>query len=591
MTLLIICMIFFASFHLTAQTPGFEWAGQVGGESDIQSRQIAVDLDGNQIITGNFVGTADFDPSPDATLNLVSNGLYDCFIQKLGPSGNLLWAASMGDVESDVAFNVVTDGAGNIYMTGYFWGTIDADPGTDTYNITSFGGNDAYVLKLDISGNFVWAEQIGGPSYDSGGEIVFDDEGTFFVSGWFYGTSDFDPGAGTYYLTANGHADSYILKSDMDGNFIWAIQAGGPGWDYSMSLALDASGNIFNLGWFEETVDFDPGGNGEFELSNTGVRDTFVQKLNPAGSDDCVVPAGLEAANVTETSADLSWNPVSGAASYTVRYREIGTDWFYSGPLTGLNLSISGLNPIYAHEFQVKTDCESNFSYSLGFNTLGAGCPDNYEPNETIGTAVTIPVNTDITALINSPADVDWFGFSTTGAAKNIHIMLTSLPANYNIYLYKSDGTVIGSSLNPGIEDESIIYNSTKIGTYYIRVYSSGGVYDPADCYTVHVAISSTQYTKSDQAEIQIEEVSNNLTLYPNPASDLLNIDFNVSAVGNTKISILSPNGQVVFAKEYQTVAGSNHFTVPVNELKAGLYLVRLTTLDGEQTQKIMINK
>lgn len=769
-SLLLLIMLSISAF-LTAQTPGFEWAGQMGGELDIQSRQIAVDLDGNQIITGNFMGTADFNPSPDATFNLVSNGLYDCFIQKLGPSGNLLWAASMGDVESDVAFNVVTDGAGNIYMTGYFWGTIDADPGPGTfilsqdrwtamvlkiepdgdliwakqmgtgnvghayghsiavdnslnvitsgyfsgrvdfdpgpgtfnlyctsndifvqkldvngnfiwakqlvgtmfkvpysmttdasgniytcgyfkgtvdfnpdnkakynltsygdydafvlklsgngtfiwakqiggtgqdlsysialdpagnlyttgqfqgtadfnpgsgiYNLTSFGGVDAYVLKLDISGNFVWAKQIGGPSNDSGGEIVFDDEGTFFVSGWFYGTPDFDPGAGTYYLTAYGNADSYIFKSDMDGNFIWAIQAGGPGWDYSISLALDASGNIFNLGWFEETADFDPDGNSEFELSNTGERDMFVQKLNPTGGNDCPVPAGLVAANITETSADLGWVAVSGVGGYYIRYREISAETWIGLPdmITGTVVTISGLTPATAYEFQVKTDCYSNYSYSLGFITPG-GCPENYEPNETMGAAAPIPVNTDITALIGANGDNDWFSFSTTNSAKNIIITLTNLPANYDVVLYKSNGIQVGISQNTGTTDETIIYNTTKAGSYYIKVYGAGGVYDPVNCYTLKAAISSTSFNKSEETEANYSVDIEELTVYPNPSNSTFNFIFRTNSQEPIMLQLFDVSGRLV--QEIQSLPPNEMITAGEN-LEYGIYIAVVT--------------
>jgi hypothetical protein len=787
--LLLISLSIFAVFQLHAQTPGFEWAGQMGGDSLIQASSVAVDAAGNQVIIGSFRNTVDFDPSPTSTYNITAKGYSDIFLQKLDANGALLWAASIGDTfnMNERGAEVVTDAAGNIYATGYFWGTTDVDPGdgvyflsqnrwttmvlkinpdgdliwgkqmgsetaghaygrsiavdnsgnvitsgsfygrvdfdpgpgvvnltctsndvfvqkldangnfmwvkqlvgtdykfpycmatdvsgniytcgyfmgtvdfnpdrklkynltsfgdydifvlkltgngdfgyakqiggtgqdlcysidldpagylyttgqfngtadfnpgTGTYNLTSFGGNDAYVLKLGLSGNFVWVKQIGGPSYDSGCDIVLDDEGNFYVSGFFYATADFDPGAGTYYLTANGNADGYILKSDLDGNLIWVIQTGGPGWDFSLTMGLDGSGNIFNVGRFEETVDFDPGGNSEFELSNVGVYDMFVQKLNPSGGDNCPAPNGLVAGNITQTSADLSWNAVTSAGGYYVRYREVDAEWIYSGLLTGLNLSIDGLNPLSANEFQVKTDCQSNFSYSHGFNTLGTGCPDNYEPNESMGTAVTIPVNTDITALIATSADVDWFKFTTTSAAKNIHVTLTSLPANYNIYLYKSDGTVIGSSLNPDLQDESIIYNNNKIGTYYIRVYGSGGVYDLADCYTLHVATSSTQYAKSAQVDMQPVNKTSGLTLYPNPARNVLNIDYNSNAAGKVTMTLVSITGQVILEQELPAGEGQNHHTLNLDGITNGLYMIKLTR-EGESTlSKFMINR
>ncbi|MFA4864061.1 MAG: hypothetical protein WC605_09860, partial [Bacteroidales bacterium] len=105
--LLVIMLSVMAILRIQAQTPGFEWAVQMGGDSLIQPTSIAVDADGNQVIIGTFRGTADFDPNPNSTFNLTSNGWDDIFIQKLDVNGNLLWAASMGDIHSDRGSEVV----------------------------------------------------------------------------------------------------------------------------------------------------------------------------------------------------------------------------------------------------------------------------------------------------------------------------------------------------------------------------------------------------------------------------------------------------------------------------------------------------
>ena len=690
-----------------AQTPGFEWAVQMGGDSLVQPTSIAIDADGNQVIIGTFRGTADFDPDPDpdSTFSLTSNGWGDIFIQKLDVNGNLLWASSMGDMNNDRGAEVVIGDDGNIYATGYFWGTIDADPGdgvyelsqdrwttmvlkinpdgdliwgkqfgsgnvghaygwsiaidnnqnvitsgyfygrvdfnpgpgtynltctsydtfiqkldangnfiwakqiggtaqdlsysialdpsgflyttgyfsgtadfnpgTGTYNMTSTGSSDAYILKLDLNGNFIWAKQLGGPAVDCGGEIALDNNGNVYISGYFYSTGDFDPGTGTSYLTSNGHADSFVFKSDSDGDFLWVIQTGGPGWDYGMTLALDGSGNIFNVGRFEETADFDPGGNNEFELSNVGEYDMFVQKLNPTSGDNCPVPAGLVAANITETSADLGWAAVSGVGGYYVRYRESGVnDWIVSEAIvTGTTLTISGLTAATPYEFQVKTDCYSNYSYSGEFLTAGVTCPDNYEPNETMGTAAAIPVNTDITALINAVNDLDWFSFSTTNAAKNVRVTLTNLPANYDVVLYKSNGTQVGISQNTGTTGETIIYNTNKAGSYYIKVYGAGGAYDPVSCYTLKAATSSTGY-KSAEAESFNADVTEALTVYPNPSNSTFNFIYKTNSPEPITLQLFDISGRLV--QEFQSLPPNEMVTVGEN-LENGIYVTVVT--------------
>ncbi|PKP49224.1 MAG: hypothetical protein CVT94_05745 [Bacteroidetes bacterium HGW-Bacteroidetes-11] len=227
--LLMIFSIMFI-FHVQAQNPGFEWAVQMGGDSAIMANSIATDADGNQIITGSFNGTADFDPG-DGVFNLTSSGKDDIFIQKLSPAGTLVWAARMGDVHSDAGRDVITDAFGNIYVTGYFSGTIDADPGTGYFELSQTK-HTAFVLKIEPDGDLIWAKQMGFPGdwgLAYGYAITIDNSLNVITTGTFYGRVDFDPSPGTFNLSAtSGSGDAYIQKLDASGNFIWAKQLIGP---------------------------------------------------------------------------------------------------------------------------------------------------------------------------------------------------------------------------------------------------------------------------------------------------------------------------------------------------------------------------
>ena len=57
---------------------------------------------------------------------------------------------------------------------------------------------------------------------------------------------------------------------------------GSTGYDYGYSITTDASGNVYTTGWFENTVDFDPGA-GTFNLASNGSWDIFIQKLSESG--------------------------------------------------------------------------------------------------------------------------------------------------------------------------------------------------------------------------------------------------------------------------------------------------------------------
>ena len=117
-----------------------------------------------------------------------------------GQQTNFEWAKAFGSVEYDVGNAIAVDESGNTYTTGIFEGTVDFDPGTGTFVLTSEGGHDVFIQKLDASGNFIWAKAFGGPydwenpSQDNGYCIAVDASGNIYTAGCFGGTVDFDPG-------------------------------------------------------------------------------------------------------------------------------------------------------------------------------------------------------------------------------------------------------------------------------------------------------------------------------------------------------------------------------------------------------------
>jgi hypothetical protein len=256
---------------------------------------VAIDTFGNIYTTGEFEGTVDFDPGA-GTYNLTSsfkiNGPYanDIFIQKIDATGKFIWAKRIGGISSDYGYSIDVDGSGNVFATGFFEGIVDFDPGNGVYNLSSAGEADAFILKLNTLGDFIWAGQIGGSNYDYGMSIKVDSKGNSFISGSFGGglsmeggSADFSPGEGVYSLTSKGGSDIFLLKLDVAGNFVWVKQIGGTFFDTSRSLFLDNQNNIYLSGDFEGTVDFNPSTD-TFNIVSFGEKDIFVQKLDATGN-------------------------------------------------------------------------------------------------------------------------------------------------------------------------------------------------------------------------------------------------------------------------------------------------------------------
>jgi hypothetical protein len=207
---------FESGFVLKLTTAGkFAWVspfvgrtiGSDSGYSYVQS--IALDGSGNVLAGGGYSGPVDFNPGSGTTV-LPTGGR--AFITKLNSSGGLIWANAL---ESDNFINMAglaVDTAGSIYATGAFNGTVDFDPGAGTSSKTTAGGNDIFVMKLNSSGNFSWAETFGSTGSDSGSGIAVDPSGTIHLAGSYRGSVDFDPDPlNSYWLTNPGDFSNAFL--------------------------------------------------------------------------------------------------------------------------------------------------------------------------------------------------------------------------------------------------------------------------------------------------------------------------------------------------------------------------------------------
>jgi gliding motility-associated-like protein len=307
----------------------FIWGRHLGkNDRYTVCKSLSVDSKGNVFTTGYFTGTADFDPGA-GVYNLSANASVnsespDIFISCLDTDGNLRWAKQIGDNNIDIANSITADIFGNVYITGYFSGVVDLDPGFGRSDKGKQNVANTFIIKLDIGGNFKFAQVFEGTHTATGKFIRTDNKGNLFISGYFYGDVDFDPGTGIRLLSTGITAESnFLSKLDSSGNFAWAIKditgldiatdglgnvytyfdlltkydangnevwmrptGGTPNTTFAYAdITTDANGNIYFTGLFHYTRDFDPGP-AEYNLTTNGggyASDVFVCKLDNNG--------------------------------------------------------------------------------------------------------------------------------------------------------------------------------------------------------------------------------------------------------------------------------------------------------------------
>lgn len=197
---------------------------------------------------------------------------------------NYDWAKRIGGSGSDGARATVISN-GYIYTVGAFEGGVDFNPNSGVSGLTASGSSDMYIQKLDTAGNFIWAKRIGGSASDGANAIAVDDLDNLYITGSFYGTVDFDPNVGVNTVVAQGAYNSFVLKLDASGNFVWVKKMGnGSAGNKGQAITIDRFGHVYTTGAFYGTSDFNPNAGVATLVAQGTSQDIFIQKLDTAGN-------------------------------------------------------------------------------------------------------------------------------------------------------------------------------------------------------------------------------------------------------------------------------------------------------------------
>ncbi len=389
------------------------YAQSLSGTDFIDVYGLSVDPSDNLYMTGTFYGTTDFDPGTGVS-TLTSSNSSDLFILKLTAAGNFAWTRQLGNDGYESVAGIASDNLGNVYIAGLFSDSIDIDPGASVSNLYSIGNSDMMVLKLATNGNFIWGKQIGGLYAEQAASVTVDNMNNLFITGYFEGQTDFDPGSSIHNLTSTGFTDVFVSSLDPNGNFRMAENIGGVMDDRGIDIILNGSNNLFCMGLFKDTADFDPTG----AVSNTVAQSTF----NPGDAflfrwDLCTTTS----TSVTQYHCD---SVVLNGITYTATgvYTDVMTASGGCDSIVTLYLTIGNNNSVVnqtqcngtPYVFNGQTYTSPGTYYQNYTNT--AGCDSNFTIHLTYGSPSSY-------LITDTACDVYFFGtqiLNTSGVYTNV---------------------------------------------------------------------------------------------------------------------------------------------------------------------------
>tara|TARA_B110000503_G_scaffold142897_1_gene241525 strand:- start:2220 stop:4586 length:2367 start_codon:yes stop_codon:yes gene_type:complete len=277
------------------------WARSFGGTLNDNGRELIVNSNEEVVLAGWFRNTINFVPG-NLSFTKTSSGGEEAFICKLNSSGIPIWVNTYGSntFYLERVYSLKFDLNGTILFTGIFGGIVDFDLSTNTFNLISNGEEDAFLAKIDSNGNHIWAKSWGGSDEELSLSLQLDRNRDIIICGSFQGTTDLDPGVTSFNVTSPGSRDGFISKFSNSGNLIWAKTIGTASAEVCNGVEIDNSNNIYAIGYYFITTDFNPGAGVNLTPSGGNINgDGYLLKLTPNGDFKWVYPLNGSGADAT----------------------------------------------------------------------------------------------------------------------------------------------------------------------------------------------------------------------------------------------------------------------------------------------------
>jgi len=594
------------------------WATYYG--KDDWGSDLASDSSGDIYLTGSTGSDSGIATSGAYRTSLI-DGKDNGFLAKFNSGGNLLWATYYG-LNGDVGYGIASDAHENVYITGVT--NYDSSIATFGAYQTSFaGGSEAFLAKFNSAGSLLWGTYYGGDGFGEGQDVATDIFGNVYISGFTFATNGIATSGAYQTFGDSVNGDVFLAKFNGGGSLLWGTYYGGNGEDVANGVATDRSGNVYITGGTGSTSGIATSGSyltsfiGGYDLaylakfSTTGslvwgtyygIGETVASNIALDASDNIYVygfsfsTSGMATSGAYQTSnydgngyflakfhVPVYYNDAGiasvleptgifcvGSIPVKVQLKNFGIDTLKS---VKINWSINSKpQPVFKWTGSLKMDSSTSvslgsYNFATGIDTIVAWTSS---PN---GTTDSFPWN-DTAQIVDTIKPVPDAHFSITSIAGSTYRFAANSKGQSSYKWTFGDGKT-------GTKD-TITHTYKKDSTYSVSLE----VENPNNCVSSFDTSFSVLTGLKNIAASQF-----NLHIFPNPFSDLLNINYSTATPSRVKISITDMEGSLIATLADEEQESGNHnlqFDASKNNFSTGVYYLRLIIGDEVIVSKII---
>jgi len=558
-----------------------EWYKNVGtGGKAQRPSSLTINTDGNILLSGTFMDSIKFD---ETTTLYSEKAVSNYFYSEFDNEGNLNWAKQIISNSTDNAGAIFDIQANSSYitMTGVYSDTAIIEDKV----LVSDSIYDVHLIRTNLTGDLQWVRSIGGMGNVYSYNIAFDDDDNVYVSGYFWAPSLIIDSTETEQVVVDGNLGSYdflVVKYNSEGTYQWARTNGGPTIDKLYDIEY-YNQEITVCGYFSDSITW--GGRILKAEGTSGDKDMFTGSLDLDGNYRSANRFGgrsnsHEEAYSISIAADKKYNVIRSNSDLL----HLGEDTYFS--VTGkyyLVFGVVGCKPISVDNV-IPTDVSTCYGDSTGTIQISAsggfGSPWEYSIDNGITYQKDLTLFDSLTAGDYQVVVLDAQGCAQPGPSVNVgqpEVILADIIDLDTII--NEDGAFINVAasggtapytytLVPGGEPQLLglfsFTDSIEAGPYQVAVDDKNGC-GPivTDTIVIHYLTSLS------------EETLMTLKVYPNPSSNLVNVEMQLDAA-EVNLEVVSLTGQMVMRKQAYTSGGELRETLDVSDLARGMYMLRV---------------